>query len=244
MCAELEWLGGIYVPPDEDPAQAWAALDRLGASSRGVVRLQPGCSSRGERQEVVWAMDRPLRYARGELGQRFRYAQDRVMIRFWGIHWMPLIDAHGQWCSDHHLDRTTVRFLLPRPRQWRRPTRELVTTQRQVCQTASGGSFFAQLTLSLAPLPGDEVRFALIEGQSASLWPDEHRLVHRVVERALAEQAVYLGLSGALLCVSDVRIHPVDFKLPAFESCAIIALKWLFAQLDGCEEADEGDREL
>jgi hypothetical protein len=102
---------------------------------------------------------------------------------------------------------------------------------RRVCQTASGGSFFAQLGGRMTPSTGDvlEVTIAVVDD------PDGEAVLPEIVAGLTAMPAE--ERPAGRLEVSWIAIHPVDYKPWAWRNAAATMARLLCADVSEMDDA-------
>lgn len=173
----------------------------------------------GAHGEVRWLVYRPLWVTRGDYASACRRSPDGALAMFIGADDAAIERASASLLSG--LDG--LQCLAPAARVWRDVTERATTQQRQVCQSASGGSFFAQLELTIEPS---------MQPLSLSRIPEDERDLDKrwaanLAIEELAHEAAWLGLRTGHLTLSEVRVNLVDFKPQVYRTCARCALRLL-----------------
>lgn len=173
----------------------------------------------GEQGGVCWLVYRPLWTARGDYANACRRAPQGALAMFIGVQ----DDALEQVSASLLTGLDGLRLAACGPRRWREVLKAGATRQRQVCQTASGGSFFAQLDLAIEPSN---------KPLSLSRHPEDERdldkrLATNLAIEELAHEAAWLGLKTGHLTLSSVTVHLLDFKPQVYRTCARCALRTL-----------------
>lgn len=173
----------------------------------------------GEQDGVSWLVYRPLWAARGDYANACRRAPQGALAMFVAAE----DEALEQVSASRLAGLDGLKLDTCGPRRWREVLKAGFTQQRQLCQTASGGSFFAQLELAIEPS---------IEPLRLSRHPEDERDVDKrfatnLAIEELAHEAAWLGLKTGHLTLSAVMIHLVDFKPQVYRTCARCALRTL-----------------